>query len=172
MNMDVKNTDNADWATDAEHNPTATPHSRHRTQRYNATLSPIEASSALKRISQSLHRTLLRIVNFAGNCLDEHILLRDLDGPSDARGHPAADEDDEVGRSLDPFADPSLGKVLRGRTLGLFGSSSHVRHVMYDFLLFSCVCFPSPLGGISLSHNCTGGENLPFFVQSFSTLFC
>jgi hypothetical protein len=137
----------SDWHADSEHlaDP-ATPRSGRRTLHYGTNLSPIERSgSALRRISSSLRRVSLRVVNFAGAGLDDHILLsggEDDDGPRDGQRRPparVADDDDQVDKFVEPFAD--LNKILpvRGRTLGLFGPTSRVRRAMYDFLMFPCV---------------------------------
>jgi hypothetical protein len=95
----------------------------------------------------------LRVVNFAGAGLNDHILLSGGDDrpPDNGKGRRPArdgddddDDDDEVDKPLEPFID--LGKIpsMRGRTLGLFGRTSRVRRAMFDVLMFPYVFVPIP----------------------------
>ena len=143
--------DSDDWRTDSEQHVFGdeTPRTRRRLeQRYNnANLSPSaiqRSGTAIKRLSQGIRRVSLRVVNFAGAGLDDHIRLSDGDdqvgATGDGRRPSAANDEDGDGRPVQPFADLS-GNVfpLRGRTLCLFGSTSRVRRAMYGFLIFPCV---------------------------------
>ncbi|KAI9461510.1 Ion transport protein-domain-containing protein [Russula earlei] len=134
-NMHPKNAEETDWRTDSDDNVTVTPRTRRRTQRYSTTLSPIERSgTALKRISQSFRRVSMRVVNFAGAGIDDHIPLSGIDNvPPDAHGRPPGD-DDESDNLPEPVHEVA---PLRGRTLVLFGPTSPVRRAMYNFLIFS-----------------------------------
>ena len=144
------NKDHDDWRTDSEQHAfgDATPRTRRRLeQRYSANLtpSPIQRSgTAIKRLSQSLRRVSLRVVNFAGAGLDDHIRLPDgsdqVGATGDGRHRPPDNDEDRDDRTVQPFVD--LGRnvfPLRGRTLCLFGPTSRVRRAMYDFFIFPCV---------------------------------
>ena len=134
-----------DWRTDSEQHMfgDATPRTRRRfEQRYssNLTPSPLQRSgTAIKRLSQGLRRVSLRVVNFAGAGLDDHIRLPDGGDQVDPTSRrPSADNDEDAhDRSVQPFADSS-GEVfpLRGRTLCLLGQTSRVRRAMYGFLIY------------------------------------
>ncbi|KAI0292948.1 hypothetical protein B0F90DRAFT_1767226 [Multifurca ochricompacta] len=131
------------WGTDSEHIAATVPRTRHRTQRYSLNLSPIDRSgTTIKRISQSLRRVSLRVVNFAGAGLEDHIRLpgNDYDGGAGASSDgktdtPEGDNDGEE-KVDEQFTDLSKIIPLRGRTLGIFGPTSRVRLAMYDFLIF------------------------------------
>jgi len=180
------NKDHDNWRTDSEQHifGDATPRTRRRLeQRYSANLSPSplqRSGTAIKRLSQGLRRVSLRVVNFAGAGLDDHIRLPDggdqVDATGDGRHRPSADDDDDDDRSVQPFAD--LGRKifpLRGRTLCLFGPTSRVRQAMYDFLIFPCVFRVYLRSCAHLSDGyprTTDGQNLSFFVRLFYMPFC
>ena len=134
------------WRTDSEQHifGDATPRTRRRLeQRDSANLSPSPLQQS-ERLSQGLRRVSLRVVNFAGAGLDDHIRLPDggdrVDATGDAHHRPSVDDDDDDDRSVQPFAD--LGRKifpLHGRTLCSFGPTSRVRQAMYDVLIFLCV---------------------------------
>jgi hypothetical protein len=138
------------WRTDSEQHVfgDATPRTRRRLeQRYSAHLSPSpmqRSGTAIKRLSQSLRRVSLRVVNLAGAGLDDHIRSPNDGGDQigvtgDGRRADNNDDDDDD-RAVQPFTD--LGRnvfPLRGRTHCLFGPTSRVRRAMYGFLIFPCV---------------------------------
>jgi len=179
--------DHEDWRTDSEQHifGDATPRTRRRLeQRYNANLSPSplqRSGTAIKRLSQGLRRVSWRVVNFAGAGLDDHIRLPDggdqINATGDGRHRPSPDHDEDGDdRLVQPFADLG-GKVfpLRGRTLCLFGPTSHVRRAMYDLLIFPCVFRVHLRSCAHLSEGCphaTGGQNLSFFVRLFFMPSC
>ncbi|KAI0667461.1 Ion transport protein-domain-containing protein [Trametes maxima] len=104
---------------------------KRRTVRYSA--SPLKKTgTTIKNVSRNLRRASLRVVNFGGLGLDEHVRLDDMD-ERDEKGD--EDEDEIIGEDE---ALPDLTKTLpiRGRTLGCLGPHSRVRLAMYKFLIY------------------------------------
>jgi voltage-dependent calcium channel len=170
-NIPVEPTDETSWQTDSEHVAAATPRTRHRTQRYAMGLSHMEnPGAAIERISRSLRRVSLRVVNFAGVSLDERIRLADDDPATADNNERALGDDDELDELDEPPLDLSNVLRLRGRTLGFFGPTSRVRLAMYDALIFPCVFSFSP-SRVCLTY-LIDGQSLPFFVRFFFMPFC
>lgn len=142
-NMAVDPTDEASWQTDSEYVAAATPPSRRRALRYSMGLSPIERSgTAIRRISRSIRGVSLRVVNFAGVGLDDHIRLSDDDSPPGNSDERVPGDDDELEKSDEPLTDLNRVLPIRGQTLGFFGPTSRIRLAMYDFLIYSYVLSP------------------------------
>ncbi len=102
---------------------------KRRTIRYDA--SPFKKTgTTLINISGSLRRASLRVVNFGGLGLDEHVRQHDAHERDENR-----DEDDDAIPDEDE-ALPDLTKTLpiRGRTLGCLGPHSKLRLALYKFL--------------------------------------
>ncbi|OJA17446.1 hypothetical protein AZE42_05939 [Rhizopogon vesiculosus] len=133
---------NAQWASvndlsiDSERTGGATPRPGRRTLRYNTPSSPLkQTGSALRVMSKKIRRASLRVVNLAGNGLDNSIRLADEDHDN-GEYYPAkevkehfeeqwAEDQVFVNRKLSP---------LRGRTLGFLESSSTFRLRLYHLL--------------------------------------
>ncbi|KAI0331568.1 hypothetical protein GY45DRAFT_1248483 [Cubamyces sp. BRFM 1775] len=109
----------------------ASPRGKRRTVRYAA--SPLKKTgTTFQTMSRNLRRASLRVVNFGGLGLDEHVRLNDVDEPYEKRdedGDDIPDEDEVL---------PDLTKTLpiRGRTLGCLGPHSKLRLAMYKFLVY------------------------------------
>lgn len=109
----------------------ASPRAKRRTVRYAA--SPLKKTgTTLQTVSRNLRRASLRVVNFGGLGLDDHVRLDDVDEPyekKDEDGDDIPDEDEVL---------PDLTKTLpiRGRTLGCLGPHSRLRLAMYKFLVY------------------------------------
>ncbi|KAH9849175.1 Ion transport protein-domain-containing protein [Lenzites betulinus] len=102
---------------------------KRRTVRYAA--SPLKKTgTTLKDFSRNLRRASLRVVNFGGLGLDEHVRLGEaLEFEKDEDEDDLPDEDEAL---------PDLTKTLpiRGRTLGCLGPHSKLRLAMYKFLVY------------------------------------
>lgn len=107
------------------------PRTRRRTVRYST--SPLKKTgTTLQTMSRNLRRASLRVVNFGGLGVDDHVRLEDMDEvPDDKR------EDDDGMPDEDEVL-PDLSKTLpiRGRTLGCLGPRSRIRLSMYQFLVY------------------------------------
>lgn len=113
--------------------------------RYSTSPSPLKKTGTrFMDISRSLKRASYRVVNLAGNPLENHIRLDDQDEPKPEPNAPppkAEDENTQPAGGEEPL--PDLGTVvgpIRGRTLGFLGPSSSVRLAMYRLLLYQSVC--------------------------------
>ncbi|TBU26428.1 Ion transport protein-domain-containing protein [Dichomitus squalens] len=101
---------------------------RRRTVRYST--SPLKKTgTTLKTVSRNLRRASLRVVNFGGYGLEDHVRLDDVDERREKDEDDLPDEDEVL---------PDLSKALpiRGRTLGCLGPRSRVRLAMYKFLTY------------------------------------
>ncbi|KAI8976389.1 Ion transport protein-domain-containing protein [Trametes punicea] len=109
----------------------ASPRAKRRTVRYGA--SPLKKTgTTLRTVSRNLQRASLRVVNFGGLGLEDHVRLQDSDErdeKKDEDGDEAQDEDEVL---------PDLTKTLpiRGRTLGCLSPHSKLRLAMYKFLVY------------------------------------
>ncbi|KAH9979222.1 Ion transport protein-domain-containing protein [Lactifluus volemus] len=136
-NISADPTDDINWQADSEHVAAATPRTRRHTSRYSVGLSPRQyTGAAIEKFSQSLRRVSLRVVNFAGVGLDDHMRLPD-DGSATGRNRdPVTGDDDEMGKSEESLLDNSTNVLpLRGRTLGLFGPTNRLRLATFNFLI-------------------------------------
>jgi voltage-dependent calcium channel len=131
--------------TDPERTPGSTPRSRKISNRYGTTPSPLsKTGESLRTVSRNLRQMSLRVVNFAGVGLDDHIRLADDDSEKTSpsfkgKDHGMSNNDD---REQDALPDLRKRMPLRGRTLGFLGTTNSVRLAMYRFLLAACV-FPT-----------------------------
>ncbi|KAI0073340.1 hypothetical protein K474DRAFT_1666711 [Panus rudis PR-1116 ss-1] len=101
--------------------------------RYNQSPSPLKKTgSRLMQVSRNLRRASLRVVNFAGAGLDDHVRLADRDGISS----PQNEDDDGEEDSEEALPDLASALPIRGRTLGFMGPTSKVRLAMYRMLVY------------------------------------
>ncbi|KAI0740154.1 Ion transport protein-domain-containing protein [Earliella scabrosa] len=122
------------WTTGGSMDPErsgASGRARRRTVRYSA--SPLKKTgTTIQTFSRNLRRASLRVVNFGGLGLDEHVRLEDVDERRDKR-----DDEDEVPEEDEALPDLSKTLPIRGRTLGWLGPRSQLRLAMYKFLTYS-----------------------------------
>ena len=114
---------------DAERSGASPRRARRRTLRYSD--SPLKKTgTTLKTVSRNLRRASLRVVNFGGAGLEDHVRLDDVAERQEKRDDDDMVEEDEVL--------PDLSKTLpiRGRTLGCLGPRSRVRLAMYKLLVY------------------------------------
>ena len=177
--------DHDDWRTDSEQHILLDDISvmRRRLQhRYGAlrSPSPIRGSgTAINWVSEGLRRASLRVVNFSGATLYQHVRLPDgddqVDATGDGRRRPSPDNDEDGDYRPMQLLSADRASPLRGWSLWLFGPTSRVRRVMYDFLIFPCV-FPVYLRSCAHlsdgSPHTTDGQNLSFFVRLFLMPSC
>lgn len=85
-------------------------------------------------VSRNLRRASLRVVNFGGLGLEDHVRLDDMEDERMAKQEDEEEEED----AADDEALPDLSKTLpiRGRTLGCLGPTSTLRLAMYRFLVY------------------------------------
>ena len=88
-------------------------------------------TTTLMSVSRNLRRASLRVVNFGGAGLDDHVRLGDVDEPTEKR-----EDDDDVVEEDEALPDLSKTLPIRGRTLGCLGPRSRVRLAMYKFLVY------------------------------------
>ncbi|KAI0776961.1 Ion transport protein-domain-containing protein [Trametes elegans] len=123
-----------EWGTDEREDAERTgaaPQARRRTVRYAA--SPLKKTgTTLKNVSRNLRRASLRVVNFGGLGLDEHVRLED----SDDRDEKRDEEEDQVHDEDEALPDLTKTLPIRGRTLGCLGPQSKLRLAMYKFLVY------------------------------------
>ncbi|RPD56855.1 hypothetical protein L226DRAFT_468999 [Lentinus tigrinus ALCF2SS1-7] len=106
------------------------PRTRRRTVRYST--SPLKKTgTTLKTVSRNLRRASLRVVNFGGLGLDEHVRLEDVDEREGKR-----EDEDEMPDEDEVLPDLSKTLPIRGRTLGCLGPRSRIRLTMYKFLVY------------------------------------
>jgi len=123
---------------DPERSIGASPRSRRKSNRYSTSLSPLKkTSTTLQSVSRSFRRMSVRVVNFAGRGLDDHVRLDD----ADEEVFPGRKGDGEDSEEPDYPALPDLRKSLpiRGRALSFMGPTNTIRLFMYRFLLFPYV---------------------------------
>lgn len=110
--------------------------SRRRASRYGASPSPLKKTgNTLRLMTGNLRRASIRVVNFAGFGLEDHVRLVDAEEESPEHtlvDKVQADDEDEVAT----IPDLSRSLPIRGRTLGVFGPTSRVRMAMYHFLVY------------------------------------
>ena len=100
---------------------------RRRTVRYST--SPLKKTgTTLKTVSRNLRRASLRVVNFGGYGLEDHVLLEDVDE--------RREKDEDMAEEDEVLPDLSKALPIRGRTLGCLGPRSRVRLAMYRFLTY------------------------------------
>ncbi len=110
--------------------PGVSPRTRQRTVRYST--SPLKKTgTTLKTVSRNLRRASLRVVNFGGLGLDEHVRLDDVDERDGKR-----EDEDEMPDEDEALPDLSKTLPIRGRTLGCLGPRSRLRLAMYKFLVY------------------------------------
>ena len=115
---------------DAERIGASPRRARRRTVRYSD--SPLKKTgTTLKTVSRNLRRASLRVVNFGGAGLEDHVRLDDMDERKEKR-----DEDDDMIEEDEVLPDLSKTLPIRGRTLGCLGPRSRVRLAMYKFLVY------------------------------------
>jgi voltage-dependent calcium channel len=172
-NISADPTDDINWQADSEHVAAATPRTRRHTSRYSVGLSPRQyTGAAIEKFSQSLRRVSLRVVNFAGVGLDDHMRLPDDSSATGRNRDPVTGDDDEMGKSEESLLDNSSNVLpLRGRTLGLFGPTNRLRLATFNFLISWCVFHLCSLLSPCLTYR-AGGQSLSFFVPSFFMPFC
>ncbi|KAH9931746.1 Ion transport protein-domain-containing protein [Amylocystis lapponica] len=130
------------WGLDADSDPeqsAASARTRRKTVRYSTSPSPLKKTgSTLMAVSRNLQRASLRVVNFAGFGLEEHVRLADSD-----EDRMVAEKDQEVEVEVEDVQEedevlPDLTKTLpiRGRTLGFMSSTNRLRLAMYQFLVY------------------------------------
>ncbi|KAH9840560.1 Ion transport protein-domain-containing protein [Rhodofomes roseus] len=118
----------------------ASARSRRRASRYGASPSPLKKTgNTLKLMTGNLRRASIRVVNFAGFGLEEHVRLVDAEDESPehtlvdkGQADDAGDEEEEVAT----LPDLSRSLPIRGRTLGCLGPTSGIRMAMYRFLVY------------------------------------
>lgn len=116
--------------------PVPTTRARRRTLRYSTAPSPLKKTGTrLMAVSRTLRRASLRVVNFAGMGLEEHVRLADED-EDEVKGRVNEDEDDLKDEGEDGLPDLATNLPIRGRTLGFLGPTSKVRLAMFRFLTF------------------------------------
>ncbi|KAF9650402.1 hypothetical protein BDM02DRAFT_3185438 [Thelephora ganbajun] len=119
---------------DPERSSGASSKSRRKSNRYTTSHSPLKKTgTTLQSVSRGLRHMSVRVVNFAGRGLDDHIRL----GDGDEESPPKRKDDYDSGEPEYPTL-PDLRKSLptRGRTLGFMGPTNPIRLFMYRFLLF------------------------------------
>ncbi|KAM5541612.1 hypothetical protein V8D89_004802 [Ganoderma adspersum] len=103
---------------------------RRRTVRYST--SPLKKTgTTIMSVSRNLRRASLRVVNFGGYGLEDHVRLDDVD-ERDTKDR----DDDEIPDEDEVLPDLSKALPIRGRTLGCLGPRSKVRLAMYKFLTY------------------------------------
>ncbi|KAK7696443.1 hypothetical protein QCA50_001100 [Cerrena zonata] len=102
--------------------------------RYSISPSPLKKTGTrLMAVSRGIRRASLRVVNFAGNSLDDHVRLDDKDGPNALLN----DEDEDTRHDgEEPLPDLASSLPIRGRTLGFLGPTSPLRLAMYRLLVY------------------------------------
>lgn len=111
---------------------------RRRKVRYSTSPSPFKKSGyTLKAMSLSLRRASIRVVNFAGFGLEDHVRLAEVSDDSEdtLTGKAEAGEDD-VDEEDAALPDLSKSLPIRGRTLGCLGPTSRIRMAMYRLLVW------------------------------------
>ncbi|KAL7278048.1 hypothetical protein ACG7TL_008012 [Trametes sanguinea] len=104
---------------------------KRRTLRYGA--SPLKKTgTTLKTVSRNLRRASLRVVNFGGLGLDDHVRLAD----PDERDEKKDEDEDEIPEEDEALPDLTKALPIRGRTLGCLGPHSKLRLAMYKFLVY------------------------------------
>ncbi|OJT07240.1 hypothetical protein TRAPUB_1917 [Trametes pubescens] len=104
---------------------------KRRTVRYGA--SPLKKTgTTLKNFSGNLRRASLRVVNFGGLGLDEHVRLHDAHERDENRD----EDDDEIPDEDEALPDLTKTLPIRGRTLGCLGPHSKLRLALYKFLTY------------------------------------
>nr|VWO94060.1 Calcium channel subunit Cch1 [Ganoderma boninense] len=105
---------------------------RRRTVRYSTSPSPLKKTgTTIMSVSRNLRRASLRVVNFGGYGLEDHVRLDDMD-ERDAKDR----DEDEIPDEDEVLPDLSKALPIRGRTLGCLGPHSRVRLAMYKFLTY------------------------------------
>ncbi|KAI0739665.1 Ion transport protein-domain-containing protein [Daedaleopsis nitida] len=108
----------------------ASARARRRTVRYST--SPLKKTgTTLKTVSHNLRRASLRVVNFGGLGLEDHVRLDDVDG-----GRTKREDEDTIPEEDEALPDLSKTLPIRGRTLGWLGPRSRLRLSMYKFLIY------------------------------------
>lgn len=163
-NMSRPNSSN-DWhhsdGIDPERS-TGTTRSRRKTVRYSTSPSPLKKTGTrLMAVSRTLRRASLRVVNFAGMGIDEHVRLADDDG-DDGKARMNEDEDELKDESEDGLPDLASSLPIRGRALGFLGPKSKLRLAMFRFLTFEYVFRCSPCCAQISAHH-TGGPSLVYY---------
>ena len=87
-----------------------------------------KTGTTLKTVSRNLRRASLRVVNFGGYGLEDHVLLEDVDE--------RREKDEDMAEEDEVLPDLSKALPIRGRTLGCLGPRSRVRLAMYRFLTY------------------------------------
>ncbi|EPS97893.1 hypothetical protein FOMPIDRAFT_1127618 [Fomitopsis schrenkii] len=113
--------------------------SRRKASRYGASPSPLKKTgNTFKLMTGNLRRASIRVVNFAGFGLEDHVRLADAEEESPEHTLVDKPEADDSGEEDEVATIPDLSRSLpiRGRTLGVFGPTSRVRMAMYHFLVY------------------------------------
>ncbi len=128
------NMSRGEWAighsVDPERSGASPRSARRRTVRYST--SPLKKTgTTLMSVSRNLRRASLRVVNFGGYGLEDHVRLDDLD-ERDVKDK----DEDEIPDEDEVLPDLSKALPIRGRTLGCLGPRSKLRLAMYKFLTY------------------------------------
>lgn len=150
------------WSQADERDPESsrtTTRSRRKTVRYSSSPSPLKKTGTrLMAVSRNIRRVSLRVVNFAGRGLEDHVRLDDAEQEI---------VEEETGERTEEGM-PELSSVmpLRGRTLGFMGPENSLRHAMFRFLVYECVTCCRSLSA-TLTAPPADGPNLLFCYSSF-----
>jgi hypothetical protein len=128
-------TQNMSWAS-----PTPDPERSRRTHRYSA--APLAKSGpTLQSLSRNMRRISVRVVNFAGRGVEDHVRLDEQDYDDDEKAALGDDSFEQVpsssasARRAEEAASAPAFRPLRGRTLGFLSSTNPVRLAMYRMLV-------------------------------------
>lgn len=142
-NMDKTGVGGVGWALSDEDDPErsvgGSARSRRRASRYGASPSPLKKTgNTLKLMTGNLRRASIRVVNFAGFGLEDHVRLADAEDESPEHTLVDKVQADDTGEEEEVASLPDLSRSLpiRGRTLGCLGSTSRIRMAMYRFLVY------------------------------------
>jgi len=103
--------------------------SRRRTVTYSTLPSSLKKTNSVFRdATRNIRRVSLRVVNMAGNRLENQVRL------VDDNGTPTKSENED-----EQFPDFSKVNSIRGRTLGFLGPDSKLRLSFYRMLIYPCV---------------------------------
>ncbi|CDO68509.1 hypothetical protein BN946_scf184998.g6 [Trametes cinnabarina] len=133
---------------------------KRRTLRYGA--SPLKKTgTTLKTVSRNLRRASLRVVNFGGLGLEDHVRLDD----TDERNEKKEEDEDDIPDENEALPDLTKSLPIRGRTLGCLGPHSRLRLAMYKFLVYPwtepIILFLIILNGLVLTIQASRPHALP-----------
>lgn len=127
-------TQHMSWASGADADPevvSPNPVRRRKSARY--TQSPLAKPGArLQSLSRNMRRISVRVVNFAGRNVEDHVRLDE----DEYEKVDTADADDQSVKRPDAL-NPPHARPLRGRTLGFLSSTNPIRLAMYRLFVYS-----------------------------------